>query len=164
MTVLDDIVARTRERLRNEPIEVEDTRRAAMDRAAQRSPFAFRQALRYLQRGGMVLTGIDRPSENPGVRPRFFGRATTLPIHHVFLACKAHVPVIVTVTYHQQDGKYGVFASEPIEMDSCLNSDEVVLRNAEKVLAVAEEFIRRAPQQWSVPLPVWPQVMKLVPE
>ncbi|HEX5943537.1 MAG TPA: hypothetical protein VFY66_14735, partial [Anaerolineales bacterium] len=60
--------------------------------------------------------------------------------------------------------KYRVFASEPIEMDSCPNSDEAILRNAEKVLSVAEEFIRRAPQQWSVPLPVWPQVMKLVPE
>ena len=125
---------------------------------------AFRQALKTLQQGGMVLTGIDRPTENPGVRPRFFGRASTLPIHHVFLASKAHVPVIVTVTYHQQDGKYRVFASEPIEMDSCPNSDEAIRRNAEKVLSVAEEFIRRAPQQWSVPLPVWPQVMNLVPE
>ena len=45
MTVLDQIVARTRERLRNEPIEVEDVRRAAMERAAQRTHFAFRTAL-----------------------------------------------------------------------------------------------------------------------
>ena len=45
MTVLDRIVERTRERLRNEPMEVEDTRRAAMERAASRSPFAFRTAV-----------------------------------------------------------------------------------------------------------------------
>lgn len=45
MTVLDQIVARTRERLRSEPMDVEDTRRAAMDQAARRTPFAFSKAL-----------------------------------------------------------------------------------------------------------------------
>ena len=44
-TVLDQIVDRTRARLREEPIEVEDLRRAAMDRAAERTHFAFRAAL-----------------------------------------------------------------------------------------------------------------------
>ena len=124
---------------------------------------ALRQALKYLQRGGMVLTGIDRPIEKPDVCPCFFGRPAALPIHHVFLASKAHVPILVTVTYLQPDGKYRVFASDPIEMVSSPDSDEAVLRNAEKVLTVAEEFIRRAPQQWSVPLPIWPQVMALLP-
>ena len=45
MTVLDRIVERTRERLRNEPMEVEDTRRAAMERAASRPPHTFRTAI-----------------------------------------------------------------------------------------------------------------------
>jgi indole-3-glycerol phosphate synthase len=45
MTVLDQIVERTRERLRGEPMEVEDTRRAAIERSAARTPFAFREAL-----------------------------------------------------------------------------------------------------------------------
>ncbi len=64
MTVLDDIVARTRERLRNEPMEVEDTRRAAMDRAAQRSPFAFRQAL--ARAGINVIAEIKAASPSAG--------------------------------------------------------------------------------------------------
>lgn len=45
MTVLDQIVARTRERLRSEPMDVEDTRRAAMEQASRRTPFAFSKAL-----------------------------------------------------------------------------------------------------------------------
>jgi len=44
-TVLDRIVERTRERLRIEPMDVEDVRRAARERAAARTPFAFRAAL-----------------------------------------------------------------------------------------------------------------------
>ena len=125
---------------------------------------AFRKALKHLQRGGMVLTGIDRPIENSDVCPRFFGRPAALPIHHVFLASKARVPVVITVTYLRQDGKYQVFASDPIDMEPYPNPDEAILRNAEKVLVVAEEYIRRSPQQWSVPLPVWPQVMNRMPE
>jgi indole-3-glycerol phosphate synthase len=45
VTVLDRIVERTRERLRDEAMEVEDTRRAAIERRASRAPFAFREAL-----------------------------------------------------------------------------------------------------------------------
>ena len=125
---------------------------------------ALRQAVKYLQQGGMVLTGIDRPIEKPEVSPRFFGRPAALPTHHIFLAIKAHVPIVITVAYLQEDGKYHVFTSDLIEMDSCPNPKEVLLQNAEKVLAIAERFILRAPQQWSVPLPVWPQIVSQVPK
>ena len=64
MTVLDQIVERTRERLRGEPIEVEDVRRAAMDRAAQRSPFSFRKAL--ARDGVNVIAEIKAASPSAG--------------------------------------------------------------------------------------------------
>jgi KDO2-lipid IV(A) lauroyltransferase len=144
-------------------IEYEVRKRTGMN-LIPASVGALRQALKHLQRGGMVLTGIDRPLETPEVRPRFFGRPASLPIHHIFLALKAHVPVVITVTYLQPDGKYHVFASDPIEMDPCPDAEEMIRRNAEKVLEVAEEFIRRSPRQWSVPLPVWPESMDLVPK
>jgi lauroyl/myristoyl acyltransferase len=124
---------------------------------------ALRQAVRHLQRGGMVLTGIDRPIENPEVCPRFFGRPAALSVHHTFLAYKARVPLVVTATYLDPDGKYHVFASDPIEMDTYPNATEAKLRNAEKVLAVAEKFIERSPRQWTVPLPVWPAIVARVP-
>ena len=124
---------------------------------------ALKRSLKHLQRGGMVLTGIDRPIDKPGVCPRFFGRPAALPIHHIFLASKACVPVVITATHFQPDGKYHVYASDPIEMESCPDAAECTLRNAEKVLAVAEMFIQRSPQQWSVPLQVWPDSMAQVP-
>ncbi len=125
---------------------------------------AFRQAIRHLQQGGMVVTGIDRPIPGPEACPRFFGRPAALPMHHIFLATKAPAPLTVAVANLQEDGKYHVFASDPIEMDPHPDPQAGMLRNAEKVLAVAEEFIRRCPRQWSVPLPVWPQLMDLVPK
>jgi lauroyl/myristoyl acyltransferase len=125
---------------------------------------AFRQALRHLQRGGMVLTGIDRPIEQPGICPHFFGRPAALPTHHIFLASRARVPLIVTAVYFQEDEKYHVLASEPIELEEDLEPGIAIQRNAETVLHVAQQFIQQAPQQWVVPLPVWPQLMDLVPQ
>jgi lauroyl/myristoyl acyltransferase len=143
-------------------IEYEIRKRTGMN-LLPASVAAFRQAIDHLQRGGMVLTGIDRPVEENSGHPRFFGRPSALPMHHIFLARKVCVPIVITATYLQPDGQYHVFASEEIEMDVCPNEKEAMLHNAEKVLAVAETFIRRSPRQWSVPLPVWPQIVDQVP-
>jgi KDO2-lipid IV(A) lauroyltransferase len=125
---------------------------------------ALRQAIKYLQRGGMVLTGADRPIPKPDICPLFFGRPAALPLHHIFLATKARVPLVIAVARFQPDGKYHAYASDPIEMDAHPDPDVALLRNAEKVLKVAEGFIRQAPWQWSVTLPVWPQILELVPD
>jgi phosphatidylinositol dimannoside acyltransferase len=124
---------------------------------------AFRHTLKHLQKGGMVLTGIDRPISRPAVCPRFFGHPAALPVHSTFLASKACVPLVIAVTQLHDDGKYHVFASDPLEMEPHPDPEVALLRNAEHVLRVAEGFIRQAPRQWSVPLPVWPQLMDLVP-
>ncbi len=125
---------------------------------------ALRQAIKHLQQGGMVVTGIDRPVPAPEACPRFFGRPAALPMHHISLATKAQVPVVLAAAYLQEDGNYHVFASDFIEMDPYSNQKTGTSRNAEKVLNIAEKMIRQAPQQWSVPLPVWPEVMDLVPK
>jgi len=119
---------------------------------------ALRQALRHLQQGGMVLTGIDRPISAPEACPHFFGRPASLPLHHIFLATHARVPVILMAVRREAGGKYHIITSEPIEMNSDPDRERQTLRNAEKVLAVAEEWIRSDPQQWSMSLPVWPDV------
>jgi KDO2-lipid IV(A) lauroyltransferase len=124
----------------------------------------FRQAIEYLGRGGVVLTGIDRPAPEPLARPRFFGRPAALPMHHIFLAAKAHVPVRIIATNLHPDGKYHIFTSDLIEMDHDPDREKERIANAEKVLNIAESFIRRAPQQWTMLLPVWPETLALVPD
>lgn len=125
---------------------------------------ALRQALKHLRGGGVVLTGIDRPIPKPGACPRFFGRPAALPIHHIFLATRAKVPIVIMAPKQQPDGKYHLLASDPVEMDSHPDREMEALRNAEKVLNIAEGFIQLAPGQWSMSLPVWPEALDLVPE
>jgi phosphatidylinositol dimannoside acyltransferase len=44
---------------------------------------ALRQAIRHLEQGGLVLTGIDRPVPGPKHCPRFFGEPAALPTHQI---------------------------------------------------------------------------------
>lgn len=124
----------------------------------------LRQAVKHLKHGGMVLTGLDRPVPDPRIHPRFFGYAAALPTHYISLALQAHVPIVVMAAIYQADGKYHVLSSEPIEMEYDSDREKEILRNAEKVLKQAEGFIRLAPQQWNVPLPVWPRYLGNMPD
>jgi lauroyl/myristoyl acyltransferase len=67
------------------------------------------------------------------------------------------------VAIQQADGKNHIFTSDPIEIESHPDADTEILRNAEKVLSIAEDFIRQAPNQWSITLPVWPEELVRTP-
>lgn len=124
---------------------------------------ALRNTVHYLERGGLVLTGIDRPIADPRLKPRFFGQPACLPTHHIFLALKARVPVVLVAVIRQPDDTYNILSTEPMEMERRKDREAEILENAENVLNQAEGFIRLAPQQWNVPLPVWPELMEKVP-
>jgi len=139
-------------------VEYEMRRRTGMN-LVPASVSALRQAVKHLKRGGVVLTGMDRPVPNPKYCPRFFGCAAPLPIHSIYLALKACVPVVIIAALQQEDGMHHIMAAEPIEMEHDAKNETEILRNAEKVLGRAEDFIRLAPQQWNMPLPVWPEML-----
>ncbi|MBN1439341.1 MAG: lysophospholipid acyltransferase family protein [Anaerolineales bacterium] len=140
-----------------------DSRRKAGANILPMSFASLRQAVHHLEQGGFVATGIDRPVPDPQVRPLFFGRPAALPVHHIFLALKAKVPLTVLATVRRPDGKHYIHSSGLVEMDPHPDRETETLRNAEKVLRAAEGFIRRAPGQWSVSLPVWPEALELAP-
>jgi indole-3-glycerol phosphate synthase len=62
--VLAQIVERTRARLRDEPMDVEDVRRSALDQARSRTPFAFSAALKRY--GINVIAEIKSASPSAG--------------------------------------------------------------------------------------------------
>ncbi|OGO30037.1 MAG: hypothetical protein A2136_09760 [Chloroflexi bacterium RBG_16_54_11] len=129
----------------------------------QTSVGTLKHAVDHLKAGGMVITGLDRPDENYKYHPRFFGVPANIPIHHVFLALKAHVPIMVAGVIKKTDGKYHFLFSEPIEMQPHPDRQQEIILNAENILHVAEDFVQRDPIQWSMTYPVWPQIMSGVP-
>jgi phosphatidylinositol dimannoside acyltransferase len=123
----------------------------------------FRRIIHRLEAGEMVLTGVDHPTPDLKYHPLFFGRPAELPTHHIYLAQKARVPIVLLASILQEDGHYHVVSSEKIEMVTCANRHDEMTTNAERVLQAAEGLIRLSPSQWTVFKPLWPQALKEVP-
>jgi KDO2-lipid IV(A) lauroyltransferase len=115
----------------------------------------LRQAIRHLKQGGIVATGIDRPNPEYTPNPSFFGKPALLPTHHIFLAVKAGVPIIVASSSMEPTGYYNLRASDPVEMETHHDREFQLVNNAERILVIAGEFILRDPTQWLITQPVW---------
>jgi lauroyl/myristoyl acyltransferase len=69
------------------------------------------------------------------------------------------VPVVVACVNRGDDGVYRVVNSDFIPMEKHTNRKTEILLNAERVLAVTEQFIRRDPKQWAMFFEMWPDVV-----
>jgi len=123
----------------------------------------MRKARHILQEGGIVMTAVDRPIEGSKHLIRFFDRPASLPLHHILLALKTNVPIIVVAVVMQPDGRYEVVHSDPVVMERLDDRSAELVLNAERVIKIAEDFIRLAPSQWSMYYPVWPDVSRQLP-
>jgi len=123
----------------------------------------IRDTINRLKAGEAVLTGLDHPVSDPIYQPRFFGYPAHVPVHHIQLAVKARVPIIVFAAREHPDRRISVDCSDYIEMEEYPNRNTTIINNAENILNIAEDFIQRAPQQWIILQPVWPELTPLVP-
>lgn len=121
-------------------------------------------ARKRLQNGGTVLTGIDRPVEQGGYNPLFFGKPASLPVAYVKLALKTGARVFGIGFRTLNDHSCVVDVSPQIELESCKDTHEELTYNAQKILKVIEDFIRVDPSEWMMFLPVWPEIEKEIPK
>ena len=129
----------------------------------QASILALREAERRLKKGGTVLTGMDRPLPTSKYKLVFFDRPAMVPVMHIHLALRTNAPIMVISPRFEEDGTHQLLNSEPIHITPHSNRKIAMIQNAEKVLHVAEEFIRKAPYQWVMFLPVWPEAIDEMP-
>lgn len=116
---------------------------------------ALREALARLRRGGIVITGVDRPADYDEDRTMFFDAPAPMPRGHVRLALQTNARMIAVYCLRQPDGRYRAYMSRPIEMERTGNRQADIELNTRRVLALIEEFIRSAPEQWVMLAPVW---------
>jgi lauroyl/myristoyl acyltransferase len=117
---------------------------------------ALRQARERLQAGGTVQTGVDRPLDDARYTPRFFGYPSAVPVAYVRLALHTKARVFVVGFTTLKDSTHLIDVSDEIVMEEYEDAEQELVRNAEKVLAEAEAFIRRDPLHWMMFFPVWP--------
>lgn len=126
---------------------------------------SIRLASETLHEKKIVATGIDRPlPDGTSKYPiRFFNLPAYLPVFHIRLALKLDVPIAVVGNLREKDGTYSVWASQPIVMEKRPDLVEETVTNAEKITGIVETNIMKAPEQWAMFYPVWPEVMEKVP-
>ncbi len=118
----------------------------------------LRRAIQRLEAGEFMLTGIDRPMPDLKHCLKFFGRPAHLPTHHITLALRARVPIIVMAPVRGPDDRYRLYLSEELFLRPYSDRDQEIECNAERVLETAAALISQAPRQWAVTRPVWPEV------
>jgi len=148
----------------NEAIEWQHAMRESSGIEVKAASIAvLREASERMKAGETVATGLDRPMPESKYKPLFFGRPTALPVHYIYLALKAKVPVALLTAIRQPDGIFELISSDLIEMKKYQDRQKEVLMNAGTILEIAEDFIRRAPTQWSVLHPLWPEEADKLP-
>ncbi len=124
---------------------------------------ALRTARELLEKGGTVLTGLDRPNPESGYAPRFFGRAAALPVAHIRMALKTNAAVRVIAMVEGLKKSYVIDVSDEIPLEPRADAHQEIIENAERVLKEAEKFIMINPDRWVMFYPVWPEVEKQIP-
>lgn len=119
------------------------------------SAAALRTAMMRLRAGGIVATGVDRPTPDNGEILSFFGAPARLSIGYVRLAQQTNSRILVASCRQEANGRYGIHIAPPIEPDKTENREQDARRTAQRVLAICEEMIRQAPEQWLMFVPVW---------
>lgn len=116
---------------------------------------ALRRALQNLRRGGIVLTGVDRP--DPRGQPLdFFGHKARLPTGHARLALRTGAPIMVGASYEDRDGRYRGKMCALVESVDYVGRPEAEVALAQRVIGELESFIRQHADQWMMFYPVWP--------
>jgi lauroyl/myristoyl acyltransferase len=118
---------------------------------------SLRQAIEHLKHGKVVITGVDRPTSPDGELFEFFGAPAPMPDGPVRLALQTNSRIIAACCIQEPDGAYRIRMAPPLEMERTGNRSNDIHHNEQRLLAIIEEMIRLAPEQWLMFVPVWPE-------
>jgi KDO2-lipid IV(A) lauroyltransferase len=119
---------------------------------------SLRSAIRHLQGGGVVGTGVDWPLAGlPEERLPFFGRPASLPTGHIRLAMSSGAVLLpVGFRWSPERGYYAHTASH-LELELTGDRAADMRHNALRLLSVIENWIAETPDQWLMYHRVWPE-------
>lgn len=119
---------------------------------------SLKDAVRHLEKRGVVMTAVDRPGLG-GEPMQFFGREVVLPVGHARLALKTGSPLAVAIPYRDGDGMYRADIASVIQPKTGGDEAEVAHAMAQEALTAMEAHIRRWADRWMMFYPLWPEVI-----
>ena len=120
------------------------------------TPQSLRAAVRRLRRGGMVLTGADRPIPEDRELIPFCGRPAYLPMGPARLALLTDALVFLGACCYDEAQGYRMVIHGPLEMARSGDREADVYTNTCRIAALIETEVRRRPEQWLMFHPFWP--------
>lgn len=115
---------------------------------------ALRQAIERLRNGGVVAIACDVPGDS-GEMLSFFDHEARLPVGHARLALDTGAQMVVGVSHCVGDGQYRAEVALAPRPQSTGNKRADAICWAQSTLNTMEGFLRRWPDQWLMPLPIW---------
>jgi KDO2-lipid IV(A) lauroyltransferase len=114
-----------------------------------------KRAIQVLRQGGVVALMGDRDIEGPKALLPFFGEETLMPTGPIEVAMRTGAVLIPSFCY--RTGRYGIEAHllPPMELERSGDNERDIRSHALRFLALLEEHIRKAPDQWVVLESVW---------
>ena len=116
---------------------------------------AFHRCFRALKRGRVTAIVGDRPVTGEGIRAKFFGKDTLVPIGHTLLARRFGATIIPTFLVMGEDGRYELLLEDPIVPNVTDDEEADVRECTERCLRVFERYVSKYRDQWFVFRPVW---------
>ncbi|MBV8463283.1 MAG: phosphatidylinositol mannoside acyltransferase, partial [Acidimicrobiales bacterium] len=117
---------------------------------------AGRAVLAELRRGHLVGLLSDRDIEGNGVDVEFFGEKTTMPAGPAALSLRTGARLVTGAVYSGPGRDHRALVQPPIDLTRRGSLRADVARITQEVAHRFEGLIRRAPEQWHVFQPIWP--------
>jgi len=119
---------------------------------------SLRSAIRYLEGGGVVGTGVDWPMAGlPEERLPFFGRPANLPTGHIRLAISSGAVLLPMAFRWTPERGYYAQTTPHLELELTGDRAADVRHNALRLLSIMENWIAESPDQWLMYHRVWPE-------
>ncbi|MGH9093200.1 MAG: phosphatidylinositol mannoside acyltransferase [Acidimicrobiales bacterium] len=112
--------------------------------------------LKVLRSGGLVGLLADRDIEGHGVGVRFFGGATTLPAGPATLALRTGATLVTAAVYSGPGRDHVGVIGPPVDTSRTGSLRADVARVTQELARAMEGLVRRAPEQWHLFQPNWP--------
>jgi KDO2-lipid IV(A) lauroyltransferase len=120
---------------------------------------AMKESMRILRRGGTLTIACDRDIQGNGLKVKFFGEETSLPLGAIILALRTGAAIIPLFNVRKSNNRFAIYIEPPLRMVDTGNRRQSTKANLERLAAVMETYIRRYPEQWVVLEPIWRKEM-----
>jgi KDO2-lipid IV(A) lauroyltransferase len=118
------------------------------------TPTALREAMQLLKQGGVVYTGVERPTGAGDQPVEFFGATACLPTGYIRIPMATRALIMTLATVYEE-GEYRLILNPSWEPVQTGDREQDSAMNLRRVLDEIEGLIRLHPEQWMMFVPVW---------